>query len=136
MHDLPTVALVILLFGSSTFFRKLAVDGMSPFQLQVVAGILYAALIPVWLRLGTSANMPSLGSLAAAAAAVLTNVSGAVLFGFLLKKSNDTAVLSSLASASPVVTASLAVMFLGEHFTFNKIFGIALVITGMIVFNR
>lgn len=136
MHDLSVVALVVLLFGSSTFFRKVAVDGMSPFQLQVIAGVIYAVLIPMWLRMSPRGNVPTLSTVAAAVAAVLTNVTGAVLFGFLLKKSNDTAVLSSLASASPVVTAALAVVFLGEHFTLNKAAGVVLVIAGMFIFNR
>lgn len=127
---------VIVLFGSSTFFRKLAVDGMSPYHLQVVAGIIYASLIPLWLWFAPRAPLPSCHSIAAAAAAVLTNVTGAVLFGFLLKRTSDVTVLSSLASASPVVTALLAIFFLGEPVTLTKAIGAALILLGAALCNR
>lgn len=131
-----TILVVVLLFGSSTFFRKLAVDGMSPYHLQVVASTIYMLLVPLWLWLAPVSSLPPLRSIFMASAAILTNVTGAVIFGFLLKRTTDVAVLSAMASTSPVVTAVLASAFLGESLTLMKAVGIGLVIAGAALCNR
>lgn len=136
MSNFLTLCLVVTLFGSSTFFRKFAVDGMSPYHLQAIAGIIYASLIPLWLRMGPSVSSggPSLKAALYGACAILCNVVGSVIFGFLLRKSSP-AMLSTAASTAPVVTFALSCVFLGETFTIRKALGIALVLVGMALFQ-
>lgn len=127
---------IVVLFGSSTFFRKIAVDGMSPYHLQVLSGLIYAALIPVWFRVGGAWVIPDTRYLFAGFLAIFSNVIGAVIFGFLLKGTTNASVLSTMASASPVVTAVLSALFLGERFTLVKLAGIALVLCGILLINK
>lgn len=136
MSDSFAMLCIVVLFGSSTFFRKLAVDGMSPYHLQILSGLIYASLIPLWFRVGGSFEFPSLRFIFAGTLAIITNVTGAVIFGFLLKESTNMTVLSAVASASPVVTAVLSATFLGERFTLLKLVGVLLVLCGVLLINR
>ncbi len=49
MKNILLILLTILFTGVSVFFRKLAVDKIHPYQIQIIAGILYGLLIPAWL---------------------------------------------------------------------------------------
>ena len=134
--DFFALALVVVLFGSSTFFRKVAVDGMNPYHLQVFAALIYASLVPLWLRLAPGwTGFPQAGIIAAGFAAIITNVVGAVMFGFLLKHGSSTTLLASAASSAPIVTALLAATFLNEPLTPKKVLGTAFVLVGMLIFN-
>lgn len=136
MVDFLVIALVVALFGTSTFLRKIAVDGMSPYHLQVLAAIVYTSLVPLWIKLSPEwTGPPPARSITAGVGAILGNVIGSVIFGFLLKKTSSPAMLAVAASTSPVVTAVLTYMFLNETFTMKKILGVACVLTGMVLFH-
>lgn len=136
MHDFLTIAVVVSLFGASTFFRKIAVDGMSPYHLQIVAGVVYVSLIPLWMRMAPPiGGLPPARALLAGTCAILGNVVGSVIFGFLLRKTSSPSMLAVAASTSPIVTATLTYFFLEETFNMKKLLGVAFVLLGMAFFH-
>jgi drug/metabolite transporter (DMT)-like permease len=130
--------ITIILFGVSAFFRKLAVDKISPYQLQLYSSIIYTALIPVWLYVIKINNIEfnyDSTAIAFSLVAVLTNVIGAVLFGKLLQQSQNIGSLTVIISISPIVTFGLSMIFLGEILTWKKIIACGLAILSLIIFH-
>lgn len=136
MLEVIPIIILMVLFGTSMFLRKIAVDGMSPYYLQILSSIVYTCLVPLWLFLAPKwVQTPSFLSIMCGFGAILTNVVGAVIFGFMLKNSSSPTVLATGTSASPLITAILAYMILGETFTHKKALATMIVLTGMVLFH-
>ena len=131
------IFLTILAFGLSSLFRKLAVDRIHPYQLQIVAGAVYALEIPIWLYLLSKSQISNynLSGVFWGIVCIATHVVGAVMFGILLKSSNDTGALTLMISINPVITTLFSVMFLQEQFGTNKIIASVIMLIGLILFN-
>lgn len=128
----------ILLFGSSGFLRKLSVDRIHPYQLQVVAGIVYAIELPVWLWL--ISRDKSIGSYDTAGvgfglACIVTHVLAAVMLGILLKTSDSPGTMAAIVAINPIVTAMLSWMVLGEEYTLRKIIATVVTMVGIVMFT-
>jgi uncharacterized membrane protein len=122
VKNLHLIALCVILFGFSTFFRKVAVDRIHPFQFQVVATFVYLALLPFWLWL-ISRMPPADYNLTGISFAVLCNlvhICGAIAMGYLFRGSPNAGVISAMVSMSPLITLSLSMALLGEHMTAGK----------------
>ena len=125
------------LFGVSSFFRKLAVDRIHPYQLQVVAGAVYALCIPVWLYIISKTGVAGWDTrgIIWGALCVFLGIVATVLLGVLLKASDDPGVIVTLVSMSPAITMVLTVLFLGEELTLNKLVASGLMFAGLFLFN-
>lgn len=135
----PTlVILTIILFGVSVFLRKLTVDRMHPYQLQILAAIVYSLCIPLWVFLTHKENIVwsyDFNAWILASACLITNIAGAIFFGNLLKSSNNTGGLTVLISINPIITFMLSMIFLGESLTSKKIVACIFALIGLILFN-
>jgi uncharacterized membrane protein len=132
------IILTIILFGVSAFFRKLAVDKISPYQLQLYSSLIYMALIPFWIYTIKASEIEFSNDTTAMAfslIAVLTNVIGAIFFGRLLQQSQSIGSLTVLISISPIVTFGLSMMFLGEVLTWKKVIACGLAMLSLIIFH-
>jgi len=129
------IAVTILAFGFSAFFRKLAVDRMHPYHMQIISGIIYASMIPVWYNVAPKQFEFSTTGVAFAVLCIGINIIGAVMFGLLLKSENAAGVLSVMISASPVVTILLSMMFLQEKFEVRHLIATLLTLSGLALFN-
>ena len=130
--------LTIILFGVSAFFRKLAVDKISPYQLQLYSSVIYTSLIPFWLYVIKANNIEfnyDSTAIAFSLVAVLTNVAGAIFFGRLLQQSQTIGSLTVIISINPIVTFALSMMFLGEVLTWKKVIACGLAILSLIIFH-
>jgi uncharacterized membrane protein len=130
--------LTIILFGVSAFFRKLAVDKISPYQLQLYSSLIYTSLIPFWLYVIKANNIEfnyDSTAIAFSLVAVLTNVAGAIFFGRLLQQSQNIGSLTVIISINPIVTFALSMMFLGEVLTWKKVIACGLAILSLIIFH-
>ena len=128
----------ILLFGISVFFRKLSVNRIHPYQLQTLAGIIYTLFIPVWLFLISKTN--NIGPINSSGIiygiiCVVTNIIGAILFGTLLKSSNDAGFIALMVSTNPIITAFLSALILDEQFGSKKILATIIMLVGFVLFN-
>lgn len=132
-----TLILTIFLFGSSAFFRKLAVDRIHPYQLQVVAAAIYAIMVPVWLYfLAKQESVEwNFEGIAFGCICLVSYIIAAVLFGFLLKQTTDPGMIATLVAMNPAVTMMLTSTFLGEEFDPRKLIASALMFAGFCLFN-
>lgn len=136
--DVRLILFCIFFYGIATFFRKLAVDQIHPFQFEIISGSLHAALVPIFLWLtthrGISApiTLPSVGWVFLCTAC---QVAAAVVFGFMIRGSSNTGVLTALVSLSPIVTLALSVGFLNESFSLWKVVAFILALASAIVVN-
>ena len=133
MKNIILVALTIFFSGISVFFRKLAVDKIHPYQIQIIAGIVYAIELPIWLYLMKRENITSYNTtgILYGVICILTLVCGAVILSYLMKTTASPGTLAVLVSTSPLVTLLLSVVFLGEEFTFKKLIGCISVVIGI-----
>jgi uncharacterized membrane protein len=133
MKNVLLTLLTVFLIGVSTFFRKLSVDRIHPYQLQIVAGVVYAAEVPLWLwllkREGISSYDPS--GVGFGAVCVLTSVAAGVLFSYLLRVSDSPSLVAMAVSSNPLVAMVLGHMFLGETVTVKKLVGCGVTIAGL-----
>ncbi len=133
MKNVLLTLLTTLLLGTSTFFRKLTVDKIHPYQLQIVAGAIYAIEVPLWLwllrREGISNYDPS--GVGYGILCILTSVAAAVTFSYLLKVTDSPSVVAMAVASNPVATMLLTHAFLGEEITLKKVVGCGVTIAGL-----
>ena len=127
----------ILAFGFSAFLRKMAVDRMHPYNMQVLSAFIYMSLVPLWHHLASKEpeggyNLPGA---AFTLATLLLHIFGSVAFGLLLKSSNSTGALAVMISSSPVITTMLSIYFLGEKFELRHAIAAVLTLAGLTLFN-
>lgn len=62
-------------------------------------------------------------------------ISGSLIFGYLLKSAKDIGVVTAMANLSPVVTLIVSMMFFGEKLTMGKIVAFIFAILSVIFLN-
>ena len=137
MKNIPAIIFCIVLFGFSSFFRKITLDKIHPYQLQVIATGIYIALLPVWIYLSSRPNIPEYTSIGIifGIICIIIYIIGSVVFGFLLRDTDHPGVLIALASLSPIITIVMTVAFLHEQFTFWKIIAFIFALLSAILVN-
>jgi uncharacterized membrane protein len=138
MKNVFLTLLTSLLFGTSTFFRKIAVDKIHPYQLQIIAGAIYGLEVPLWLwllrREGVNSYDPS--GVGHGVLCILTAATAAVLFSYLLKVSDSPSVVSMAVASNPIVALLLTHTFLGEEITVKKVVGCGVTIAGLTLLSK
>lgn len=135
MKTLPLILITIILFGVSVFFRKLSVDRVHPFQIQVVSAIIYGLMIPFWIMICARQGHTSYptSALVYTVICVFTSIAAGLAYGFALQKSDSPGVIAALASLSPVVTMGLSILFLGEKLSVTKLIAFFLALASAIL---
>lgn len=138
MKSMLMVLGVVVVFGIAGFFRKLSVDRIHPYQLQVVAGIVYGMQVPIWVWL--VGRNPMIGGydrvgVGYGVVCLLMNGLGAVVLGSLLKTTESPGVVTSLGAMYPVVTGLLCWGLLGEEYTLRKLVAVVLMLCGVALFS-
>jgi len=130
------IAATIFAFGFSAFFRKLAVDKIHPYNMQIISAIVYSSLIPLWYHLAPKGDsLYSMHGMLLALVTITLHICGSVAFGLLLKSSNSTGALAVMISCSPVITTLLSIYFLQEEFQLKHLLASLLILSGLILFN-
>lgn len=129
------IASTIMAFGFSAFFRKLAVDKMHPYNMQIISAFVYAALIPLWHHLAPKEEGYNTTGVLLTFITIALHVCGSVSFGLLLKSSNSTGALAVMISSSPIITTLLSIYFLKEEFELKHIIASLLTLSGLVLFN-
>lgn len=127
----------IFLFGISVFFRKLAVDRLHPYQLQLLASAIYVIQIPIMVYLINKNGLTSYSTSGIwyGIVCLITYIFSAMLFSFLLKNTDQPGMVSTLIAMNPVITSLLSFIFLGETFTVKKIIATIIMLVGFYLFN-
>lgn len=133
MKNTLLLVAVVVLSGFSVFARKLAIDSkLHPYQIQVLAGLLYGVLAPLWWWVTPRGYHFGVQGIGWGLVCLGSYVGSAVLLGILLRGPGvAVGALSGLVSASPLVTLGLSCVFLGEPFTVRKLLGCVLVAFGV-----
>lgn len=121
-------------FGMSSLLRKMAVDKLHPFQIQVVSAAVYMTVFPVYVWLAAEhaeGNQWTWKGVGWGVAATLIASMGSIAFGFALRAGNDAGVVTSLSSVSPIITLMLSFLLLGERPSVWSAVGCALVLAGV-----
>lgn len=129
------VAATILAFGFSAFFRKLAVDRIHPYHMQIIAATVYTSMIPLWYNVAPKQFEFNWAGIVFAIICTGIHILGAVMFGLLLKSDNSTGMTSVMVSSSPVITTLLSVIFLQEKFETRHVLATLLTLSGLALFN-
>lgn len=139
MKEIILVIICIVLYGVSTFFKRLGLNNLHPYQLLLIAGICYGILIPVWLWLirtdVQTAPSYSTQSIIFVIIYAIINVAAGLVFSFLLKNSNSPGTLVAIINLSSLITFVLSYLFLNEQISTTKIIAFCLAILSMILFN-
>lgn len=139
MRNIFLTVLASVLFGASTFFRKMAVDRIHPYQLQIVAGAVYMLEVPLWFWLLKREGIThySFEGVGFGVLCILSAVSAAVLFSYLLRATDSpSSVAVAVAGFEPLIATALTYFFLGEEMTPKKFAGIALTIAGISLLSK
>jgi uncharacterized membrane protein len=129
------IVATILAFGLSAFFRKLAVDKIHPYHMQIISAGIYLAMVPMWYNLAPKNSTLDLQGTIYAIITTVIHICGAVMFGTLLKSSNSTGALSVMISAAPIITVMLSITFLDEEFELKHFVATLLTLSGLTLFN-
>jgi len=123
--------------GAATFFRKVALNNMHPYQLQIISGAVHIVFIPLWIYLlykNGSLEFNVTGVYYALICCVIYTAA-TVLFSFSLRDSNSPGVISALICLNPVVTMILAYFFLDESITITKIIAFILALASALLLS-
>lgn len=129
------ICIGIVLFGIAAFFRKLAVDRMHPYQLQIINAYVYIILLPVFLYLASSVPPMNFSGVVFAVTTTLLGITGGLIYSFVLTKHVDIGVASALLGLSPVVTIALSFIFLHEQLTPWKVLAFIMALGSAILVN-
>ena len=127
------------MWGISTFLNRLSVERISPILLQSIVGMAYVFFIPIALRLAGVSNPLnykwSYYSIALTATATMLSIGANIILYMSLKGSSTTGASTMLISLYTIVTLLLSALFLNEHFTPLKIFGVVAMVFGAILLS-
>lgn len=114
----------------------MALDRMSPYQYQIIAGIIYTLAIPLWIYVIKKSDIVyTSGGVWYAIIGTLIYMAGGMCFNFLIKGSNNLGAISAMTSLSPVITLFLSFLFLGEKITVFKMIAFVLAMMSAILIN-
>jgi drug/metabolite transporter (DMT)-like permease len=138
-HNTFLILLCVVMWGIGTFLNRLSVEHMSPFLMQVVAGLVFLLYIPYALRASGVGNpftySWSISSVIYTILATCISIAANICLYTTLKGNNHTGANTMLISLYPVITLLLSVMFLGEHLGWLKILGVVAMIVGSVLLS-
>jgi len=118
------------------FLSKIAMSTIHPLMVQFVTyvvGIVSAAIYFIFIyKFQLKWNVVGIGW---ATIAAVFGILGSSMYMFASSQKEVSSVLP-LAAAYPVLVCILAILFLGETFTLNKLIGLALVTAGVYVLDK
>lgn len=123
-------------WGIAPIFAKIGLQNVNPLAGLALRTMLAASLIVGWVVLdGTIANVKSIpfsSWLIIGIEAILATLIGDLAYFAAIKK-GDVSLVTIIMSSSPLVTILCAAIFLGEHITFQRLAGAALVVLGIVL---
>lgn len=129
------ICLGIILFGVAAFFRKLAVDRMHPYQLQMINAYIYIILLPTFYYLTLPLKPMPFAGITFASIATILGIAGGLAYSFILTKNINPGVAAALLGLSPVITIAMSVFIYHESLSLWKIMAFALAVISAILVN-
>jgi bacterial/archaeal transporter family protein len=135
-----TILLLIstLLWGFWGIADKFAVERAHPYSVQFYYSIPYLIFIPLWYFLSRRAEVQGAvdpQAIGWAMAASTSSILAVLLFVFALRD-KPASIAVAITSIYPIVTMALALITKSETLSFPKVFGILLIVVGVIITQR
>jgi len=141
MREIVLVIFCILLYGSATFFKRLGLSSLHPYQFLMIAGLCYFLFTPLWywLIINPSSQMtqiiyPAEGIFFVIIYALFSVAAGLIL-AFLLRTTTNPGILIVMVNLSSLITLLLSYLFLNEHLSPIKMLAVVLAIISFILMN-
>jgi drug/metabolite transporter (DMT)-like permease len=142
MREIVLIIFCIILYGSATFFKRLGLLNLHPYQFLIVAGFCYFLFTPLWYWLlshqttsqGAALTYHTDGVIFAIIYALFSIAAGLTL-AFLLRTTSSPGMLVVMVNLSSLVTLLLSYLFLNEQLNPVKIIAIILAVFSVILMN-
>ncbi len=133
-----SLGIVVLILGILPLIEKLTLNQLSPVQMAFLRGLAQVMVFGVlifqgseWLKLKTvPVSFIGYGLLQGVLIAVM------LFFYFHAMQQGEASVVKTLSATSPMLTYALAIFFLNEPFSFERLAGVGLVIGGVYLLIR
>jgi uncharacterized membrane protein len=135
MYYTLLVFLGVVLYGIAAFTRKLSVEQINPYQIQLISCIVHAVLIPILMYLAPNNKNFNTYSVGMASLTTLLGIGGGLAFSYLLRGNANAGVVSALLGISPVVTIALSYFFYHDTISVWKCFAFFFAILSVIMVN-
>ena len=141
MREIVLVIFCILLYGSATFFKRLGLLSLHPYQFLMIAGLCYFLFTPLWywLIINPSSQMTQIIYSAEGIFFViiyaLFSVAAGLILAFLLRTTTNPGILIVMVNLSSLITLLLSYLFLNEHLSPIKMLAVVLAIISFILMN-
>lgn len=138
MKETLLIALCILLYGSATFFKRLGLAQLHPYQFLMTSSTCYALVIPVWYYLSINSGIQTSYNWQNISLVVIYSsfsLLAGVVLAFLLQKTSTPGSLIIMTNLSSLVTLALTCVFLKEQLNLTKIIAVILAILSLILIN-
>lgn len=133
------IALTILFWGLAPIFGKIGLVNVEPLVglaiRTLVIGLILAAVCILTGKISQIAQVSPRDIFFIGAEGICASLLGHLAYYYSLKL-GDVSTVFPLLAAYPAVTVLLAVLLLGEQFTWNKFLGVAAIIIGVILVRR
>lgn len=139
MREAWLIIICIIFYGSATFFKRLGLLQLHPYQFLLITGICFFLATPVWFFLGKMA--PATGSQYTVSGVFCTfiycffSLCAGLILAFLLKDTKSPGSLIVMINLSSVITLFLSYYFLNERFNMAKVASVILAILSLILVN-
>jgi len=138
MRELFLIVFCIILYGSATFFKRLGLGELHPYQFLLITAICYFLLTPIWFWLikiqSTQTSYTTEGVIYSIIYSFFS-ISGGLILAFLLKNTRNPGTLIIMVNLSSIITLFLSYVFLHEHLSTTKLLAITLAIISLILVN-
>ncbi len=131
------IVVAIVFWSCWSILNKLSLQTLHPAMVQIISAATFAAMVPVYLYLlpKSECRMPPTSGILYALFAAIATSTASIAYMTAAGRGEVSSVLSTT-SVYPLLTFFIAVIFLGESFTINKLVGTCCVLTGVWFINK
>lgn len=142
MREIILVIFCIILYGSATFFKRLGLLNLHPYQFLIIAGFCYFIFTPLWYWLlshqATNQGIQvtySIDGVIFAVIYALFSIGAGLILAFLLRTTSSPGLLVVMVNLSSLITLLLSYLFLNEQINPVKMIAIVLAVLSVILMN-
>jgi drug/metabolite transporter (DMT)-like permease len=140
MREVVLIIFCVLLYGGATFFKRLGLLNLHPYQFLIIVGFCYFLFTPVWyLLINSEVNKSqviySKEGIFFAIIYALASMAAGLILAFLLRTTNSPGTLIVMVNLSSLITLFLSYFFLHEELSPIKIFAIILALLSLVLMN-
>jgi len=142
MREIVLVIFCIILYGSATFFKRLGLLNLHPYQFLIIVGFCYFLFTPLWYWLlshqVSQQNIQiscSMDGIIFSIIYAMFSIAAGLILAFLLRTTSSPGVLVVMINLSSLITLLLSYLFLNEQISAVKMIAVVLAVISVILMN-